>query len=74
MAMKIAMKWTSRADVTQTVWAVKLSMQEKGELPLSLVGEVKDLLDHSDPDFVKQFWTEIEGVDKEAVKYLEERI
>lgn len=74
MAMKIAMKWTDRADVTQTAWAVRRSMQEKGDLPLSLVGEVKDLIDHSDPELVKQFWTEIGRVDKEAMKYLEERI
>ncbi len=72
--MKIAMKWTDKADVTQTVWAVKRAMQEKGDISLSLVGEVKDLIDHSDPALVKEFWNEIEKVDKEAMKYLEERI
>jgi hypothetical protein len=71
----MAMKWKDKADVDNTVWEIKNKMgQRHGDVPITMVGEVKDLLDHSEPPLVKYFWTELAKYGKDAVAYFEERV
>jgi hypothetical protein len=71
----MALKWKDRADVDNTVWEIKNKMQERqGDVPISMVGDVKDLLDHSDPSLIKYFWAELAKYGRDAVAYFEERV
>jgi hypothetical protein len=71
----MAMKWKDKADVDNTVFEIKSTMGErKGDVPITMIGEVKDLLDHSDPGLVRYFWAELAKYGKDAVAYFEERV
>ena len=71
----MAMKWTDKADVDKTVFEIKDKMGERhGDVPITMVGNVKDLLDHSEPALVKYFWQELAKYSQDAVAYFEERV
>ena len=66
--------WQTREDVDEAVHKIKETMSEQDDLPLSMIGEVRDSINESPTDLARYFYTRLEEWTPDAVKYFEERI